>query len=123
MDKGLAIHSTIICMEGNGHIYFFLGGGGGGGVIIKQAHNIECIQWLEFSGCPDFRIVPGIRYYYIFGDDAYGWSDEFSFKAAPTPGPSVNTKELAIAGEFEDAGSSSQVCGLILSRFGSWRSR
>ena len=45
-----------------------------------------------------FRLVPGRRYYYKFGDDSFGWSDEFSFKAAPTPGPSVTTRVLAIGG-------------------------
>lgn len=39
-----------------------------------------------------------MKYYYRFGDDAYGWSDEFTFNAAPVPGPNVTTKVLAFGG-------------------------
>ena len=45
-------------------------------------------------------LTPGGKYYYRFGDDAYGWSDEFTFNAAPVPGPSVTTKVLAFGGTF-----------------------
>lgn len=44
------------------------------------------------------RLIPGKKYYYIFGDSSYGWSDEYSFKAAPTPGPTVTTRILAVGG-------------------------
>jgi len=40
-----------------------------------------------------------MRYYYIFGD-VYGWSEEFSFKAAPVPGPDVTTRVLSIGGTY-----------------------
>ena len=52
-----------------------------------------------FTGLP-VSLVPGTKYYYKFGDDSYGWSDEYSFKAAPTPGPTVTTRVLAVGGQW-----------------------
>ena len=41
--------------------------------------------------------MPGMKYYYKFGD-AFGWSEEASFHAAPQPGPDVITRVLAFGG-------------------------
>ena len=46
-----------------------------------------------------YRLKPGTRYYYIFGDDDFGWSEEFSFMSAPVPGPGVTTRVLAFGGK------------------------
>ena len=35
----------------------------------------------------------------MFGD-VYGWSEEFSFRAAPEPGPNVTTRVIAFGGEW-----------------------
>ena len=43
------------------------------------------------------RLVPGTQYYYTFGD-TYGWSAEYSFTAAPKPGPNVTTRVVAYGG-------------------------
>ena len=43
------------------------------------------------------RLVPGARYYYVFGD-TYGWSEEHSFRATPKPGASVTSKIIAYGG-------------------------
>ena len=40
-----------------------------------------------------------MRYYYTYGDGVGGWSEEFSFVAAPKPGPSVTTRVVAFGGE------------------------
>lgn len=47
-----------------------------------------------------YSLAPGGKYYYRFGDNAYGWSDEFTFNAAPVPGPNVTTKVLAFGGRY-----------------------
>ena len=36
-----------------------------------------------------YRLTPGAVYYYKYGDDQYGWSDEYMFKAAPPQGGTV----------------------------------
>ena len=59
--------------------------------------NSSCIHCPVYSYC---RLIPGTTYHYKFGDNAYGWSDEYTFRAAPTPGPSVETRVLAIGGKF-----------------------
>ncbi|XP_064383549.1 uncharacterized protein LOC135332138 [Halichondria panicea] len=40
-------------------------------------------------------LKPQTKYFYIFGDDAYGWSEEFNFTSAPKTGPDVVTRVLA----------------------------
>lgn len=45
-------------------------------------------------------LSPGQKYYYRFGDDAYGWSDEFTFTSAPVPGPNVTTRVLTFGGSY-----------------------
>ena len=47
----------------------------------------------------NYRLEPQTKYFYIFGDDAYGnWSEEYSFTSAPEPGPNVVTRVLAFGG-------------------------
>ena len=41
--------------------------------------------------------MPGVKYYYKFGD-VFGWSEEASFRAAPRPGPNITTRVLAFGG-------------------------
>lgn len=43
-------------------------------------------------------LIPGTRYYYIFGDPSYGWSAEHSFTAAPESGPNASTRVIAFGG-------------------------
>ncbi|GBF94969.1 inactive purple acid phosphatase-like [Raphidocelis subcapitata] len=52
-------------------------------------------------------LEPGATYYYRFGDEALGFSPEFSFRAAPAPGPRSRVRFLAIAdlGQAEVDGS------------------
>ncbi len=45
------------------------------------------------------RLDPQTKYYYKFGDEAYGWSEEFSFTSAPETGPDITTRVLAFGGE------------------------
>ena len=42
---------------------------------------------------------PGVTYYYIVGDDGYGWSREFSFSGPRLPDPSVMTRVMAFGGK------------------------
>ena len=52
---------------------------------------------------PHCSLTPGLKYYYVFGDNSSGtWSQEFSFTAAPLPGPSVTTKVVVYGGEIFD---------------------
>lgn len=56
------------------------------------------------------RLRPGAKYYYVVGDDSAGgggFSQEFSFTAAPAPGPDATVKILAVAdmGQGEEDGS------------------
>ena len=44
-----------------------------------------------------YSLTPGQTYYYIFGD-AYGWSSEYTFKAAPYPGSSNPVTIIAYGG-------------------------
>ena len=48
-------------------------------------------------------LTPATKYYYQFGDDAYGWSEEFTFKSAPVPGPNVTTRVLTFGGTHLNA--------------------
>ena len=42
-----------------------------------------------------------MKYYYVFGDNSSGtWSQEFSFTAAPSSGPSVTTRVVVYGGEI-----------------------
>ncbi|CAD7698428.1 unnamed protein product, partial [Ostreobium quekettii] len=52
-------------------------------------------------------LEPGRRYYYTYGDEVYGFSEESSFLAAPTVGPNTSVNFLAIAdlGQAEEDGS------------------
>lgn len=52
-------------------------------------------------------LVPGRRYYYRFGDPDWGFSREFSFRAAPKEGPEATVKFLVVAdlGQAEEDGS------------------
>ena len=43
-------------------------------------------------------LTPSSKYFYRFGDDAYGWSNEFNFTSAPVPGPNVTTRVLTFGG-------------------------
>jgi len=40
-----------------------------------------------------------MKYYYIFGDN-YGWSEEFSFRAAPKKGSSDTISLIAYGGQL-----------------------
>ena len=44
-------------------------------------------------------LTPGETYYYIFGD-AYGWSSEYKFKAAPYPGSTNPVTVIAYGGLY-----------------------
>ena len=44
-------------------------------------------------------LQPSKKYYYVFGD-SYGWSEEYSFKAPPIPGPNVTTRVIAFGGMY-----------------------
>ena len=46
-----------------------------------------------------YRLTPGAVYYYKYGDDQYGWSDEYMFKAAPPKGGTVRI--VAYGGNIE----------------------
>lgn len=52
------------------------------------------------------NLVPGVRYYYVFGDEACMWSKEYSFKAAPVTGRNITTRVVALGdmghGEYDD---------------------
>ncbi|XP_064405797.1 uncharacterized protein LOC135350876 [Halichondria panicea] len=52
------------------------------------------------------KLEPQTKYFYIFGDAAYGWSEEYSFTSAPETGPNVITRVLAFGdmghGEKDD---------------------
>jgi hypothetical protein len=41
------------------------------------------------------NLVPTQMYYYQTGDEKYGWSGEFSFRAPPAPSPDVTTRVVA----------------------------
>ena len=44
---------------------------------------------------PSFSsLVPTQKYYYQTGDEKYGWSEEYSFRAPPTPSPDVTTRVI-----------------------------
>ena len=47
------------------------------------------------------NLKPGYRYEYKFGDDDYGWSQVYSFKAPPMPSPNAAVKFIA----FGDMGN------------------
>ena len=47
------------------------------------------------------NLKPGYQYKYKFGDDEYGWSQMYSFKAPPMPSPNATVKFIA----FGDMGS------------------
>lgn len=42
-------------------------------------------------------LAPATRYYYVYGDDAAGDSDEASFLSAPAPGPGASVRLIALA--------------------------
>ena len=45
---------------------------------------------------PSFSsLVPTQKYYYQTGDEKYGWSEEYSFRAPPTPSPNAMTRVIA----------------------------
>lgn len=50
-----------------------------------------------FSG-----LAPRTRYYYIFGDDAYGMSEEYSFVSAPAKGDTSTIKVVTYGGKEKD---------------------
>ena len=64
--------------------------------------SIQCLIMASLLSPPS-SLVPGTQYYYIFGDSSYGWSEGFSFRASPTPGPDVTTRVVAYGG----------MCGLL----------
>ena len=41
-----------------------------------------------------YSLVPTQKYYYQTGDEKYGWSEEYSFKAPPTPSSDVTTRVI-----------------------------
>ena len=45
-------------------------------------------------------LQPGLTYYYMCGDDAFGWSQEFSFTAAQPGNPSTTTRISAFGGTY-----------------------
>ena len=55
-------------------------------------------------------LTPGATYYYRFGSDKLGFSDEFSFRAAPEVGPHTEFRGLMMAdcGQAEPDGSMEQ---------------
>jgi hypothetical protein len=40
-------------------------------------------------------LTPSTRYYYVYGDDAYGWSAEQQFTAPPAPGSDAQFQMIA----------------------------
>ena len=49
----------------------------------------------EFYSSSHSSLVPTQMYYYQTGDEKYGWSGEFSFRAPPAPSPDVTTRVVA----------------------------
>jgi hypothetical protein len=45
------------------------------------------------------NLNPGVTYYYVVGDDKYGWSKEFSFSGSRLPDPSIMTRVVAFGGK------------------------
>ena len=43
-------------------------------------------------------LEPGLTYYYSCGDDQFGWSQEFSFKAATPADPKATVRVSAFGG-------------------------
>ena len=62
---------------------------------LAELNKVDCD--LPLCVCM-YSLTAGAKYYYRFGDDTFGWSDEFTFNAAPVPGPNVTTKVLAFGG-------------------------
>ena len=44
-------------------------------------------------------LQPGHTYYYMCGDDEFGWSQEFHFTAASPPDPETTVRVSAFGGE------------------------
>ena len=58
-------------------------------IVLTAVHSTHC------------SLTPGMKYYYVFGDNSSGtWSQEFSFTAAPSSGPSVTTRVVVYGGEI-----------------------
>ena len=58
-------------------------------VLLTAVHSTRC------------SLTPGLKYYYVFGDNSSStWSQEFSFTAAPLPGPSATTRVVVYGGEI-----------------------
>ena len=45
-------------------------------------------------------LQPGSTYYYTCGDDQFGWSQEFSFKAASPADPDTTTRVVIYGGTY-----------------------
>jgi len=68
------------------------------------------VGWIEpglFHAAVMTGLKPGRRYYYTYGDEVYGFSEESSFLVAPRVGPNTSVNILAIAdlGQSEEDGS------------------
>ena len=48
-------------------------------------------------------LKPATRYYYMFGSDNGGWSEERVFMSAPIPGPELSIRILAYGGIYDGA--------------------
>eukprot|EP01136_Pigoraptor_vietnamica_P034747 Opistho-1_new@99068 len=55
------------------------------------------------------NLQPSLRYYYIVGDDTFGYTEERTFVASPVPSPDQETDIVAYGdmGKTEDDGSTS----------------
>ena len=43
-------------------------------------------------------LKPGLSYYYVCGDEEFGWSQEFHFSAASPADPHITTRVSAFGG-------------------------
>ena len=57
---------------------------------------MSCLHFGSISCSLDLADV----YYYVVGDDEYGWSEESSFVAPKQPDPTVTTRVVAFGGEL-----------------------
>ena len=69
-----------------------------------------CEENASFFLC---SLQPATKYYYIFGD-VYGWSEEFTFKSPPQPGPDVTTRVLAFGGKYRIQHSGAWIINLSI---------
>ena len=46
-----------------------------------------------------YSLTPSTRYYYQFGSNTWGWSDEFSFKSPPVTSPDSSVRIITYGGK------------------------